>query len=78
MQVFSQHICNSAKPGRISTRAVLVWNETSDEESGKYDFRLNIICYYLLVLLHHGGLLLTECAGTSDEEDEDVWYVVGK
>jgi hypothetical protein len=21
-------------------------------------------------------LLLTECAGTSDEEDEDVWYVV--
>ena len=36
-------IWNPAKPDRISA-----WNDTSDEESGKYyfKFRQNIICHY--------------------------------
>ncbi len=68
---------NPAQPGRITAR-----NDTSDEESGKYyfKFQLNVFGYYLLLrsTADCRSLPATECAGSSDDDEEDAWYVAAE
>jgi hypothetical protein len=64
-------IHNPARPGRITP-----WNDTSDEEPGKYKYssycRLNIAFTFLQNYYFRLNMRSTECA------DEEAWHVVAE